>query len=132
MPHKTSNLKSPSVVKLSSKNNPAEWHKKIFDFIKTLKASGKIDDFNQIAFLFSSVKNDKVVAFANFLEKSGINVYSPRSDMFFQREEIKIALGCAFKFLQKKTPRRSYFFLLKIFAFGCHIFAFIRKCVCKV
>ena len=33
VPHKISNLKSPSVVKLSSKNNPAEWHKKIFDFI---------------------------------------------------------------------------------------------------
>lgn len=94
VPHKKSTLKSPSVIKISSQNNPAQWHKKIFDFIKNLKASGKIDDFNQIAFLFSSVKNQKVVELANFLENNGINVYSPRSDMFFQREEIKIALGC--------------------------------------
>jgi len=93
-PHKNSALKTPSVIKISSKNNPAEWHQKIFDFIKNLKESGKIDDYNQIAFLFSSVKNQKVIELASFLESHGINVYSPRSDMFFQREEIKIALGC--------------------------------------
>ena len=28
-----------------------------------------------------------------YLEENGINVYSPRSDMFFERKEIKIALG---------------------------------------
>lgn len=93
-PHKKSTLKSPSVIKISSNNNQTEWHQKIFDFIKNLKESGKIDDFNQIAFLFSSVKNQKVIQLASFLESHGINVYSPRSDMFFQREEIKIALGC--------------------------------------
>ena len=93
-PHKNSTLHSPSVIKISSNNNQTEWHQKIFDFIKNLKESGKIDDHNQIAFLFSSVKNQKVIELASFLETNGINVYSPRSDMFFQREEIKIALGC--------------------------------------
>lgn len=93
-PHKNSTLKSPSVIKISSNDNSTKWHQKIFDFIKNLKESGKIDDFNQIAFLFSSVKNQKVIRLASFLESHGINVYSPRSDMFFQREEIKIALGC--------------------------------------
>ena len=59
-----------------------------------MKDTEKISDYNQIAFLFSSVKNQKAVALAEYLEKKGINVYSPRSDMFFKRYEIRFALGC--------------------------------------
>ena len=51
-------------------------------------------DYNQIAFLFSSVKHPKVKALADFLEKNQINVYSPRSDMFFERYEVRLTLGC--------------------------------------
>lgn len=93
-PHKHTALTSPAVVKLSGFNDPDEWHEKILQFINTLKDSGKLTDYNQIAFLFQSVKHPKVKALAQFLEKNHINVYSPRSDMFFQREEIKLALGC--------------------------------------
>ena len=59
-----------------------------------MKSSGKLTDYNQLAFLFSSVKHPRVTALADYLEKNGINVYSPRSDMFFKREEIKLILGC--------------------------------------
>lgn len=48
---------------------------------------------NQVAFLFKSVKSAAVVKLANYLEKNGINVYSPRSDMFFERDEVKMLLG---------------------------------------
>lgn len=41
-----------------------------------------------------SVKHPRVRALADFLEKNHINVYSPRSDMFFQRYEIQLAVGC--------------------------------------
>ena len=71
-----------------------EWHEKILQFINDLKASGKLTDYNQIAFLFNSVKHPRVTALARFLEENHINVYSPRSDMFFQRDEIRLALGC--------------------------------------
>ena len=47
-----------------------------------------------MAFLFNSVKHPRVTALARFLEENHINVYSPRSDMFFQRDEIRLALGC--------------------------------------
>ena len=87
-------LKSPAVVKLSSIDDIDEWHEKILGFIHDLKGSGKISDYNQIAFLFSSVKHERVTSLANYLEVHGINVYSPRSDMFFQREEVKLMLGC--------------------------------------
>ena len=75
-------------------NDEDEWHEKILSFIKGLVASGKLTDYNQIAFLFNSVKHQRVTSLARFLESNGINVYSPRSDMFFQRQEIRLMLGC--------------------------------------
>ncbi len=92
--HAKTTRNSPSVIKLSSLEDTDEWHERILGFINKLKESGKITDYNQIAFLFSSVKHARVTALANFLEHNGINVYSPRSDMFFKRDEIMLTLGC--------------------------------------
>jgi DNA helicase-2/ATP-dependent DNA helicase PcrA len=69
------------------------WNEKILEFIKSFKESGNIEDLNQIAFLFKSVKNDKVLKLANFLEENGIAVHSPRSNLFFDREEVKLMIG---------------------------------------
>lgn len=93
-PHEKSEIQSPCVVKLASRDDEDEWHERVLNFINRLKASGKLTDYNQLAFLFSSVRHLRVTALASFLEKNGINVYSPRSDMFFKRNEIKLALGC--------------------------------------
>lgn len=92
--HEQTKLKSPAVVKLAGVDDEDEWHEQILQFISNLKTSGKLRDYNQIAFLFSSVKHPRVRALADFLEKNHINVYSPRSDMFFQRYEIQLAVGC--------------------------------------
>lgn len=92
--HEKSKLSSPAVVKLSGNGNSNIWHKNILEFIISLKSSGKLTDYNQIAFLFNSVKKPEVKSLAQYLENNGINVYSPRSDMFFQRDEIKLTLGC--------------------------------------
>ena len=67
---------------------------KIELFIQGLFDNGNITDLNQVAFLFKSVKHTRVVGLANALEQRGISVYSPRSDMFFEREEVKQILGC--------------------------------------
>ena len=93
-PHEKPALHSPAVVKLSSENDEDEWHEKILAFIQGLVSSGKLTDYNQIAFLFNSVKHQRVTKLARFLESNGINVYSPRSDMFFQRPEIRLIIGC--------------------------------------
>lgn len=93
-PHEKTTLHSPAVVKLAGVEDAGEWHENILRFINDLKASGKLTDYNQIAFLFNSVKHPRVTALARFLEENHINVYSPRSDMFFQRDEIRLALGC--------------------------------------
>lgn len=93
-PHEKSTLTSPAVIRVSSDEGEEAWQKENLSFIRALMDSGKIKDLNQIAFLFKSVKNDKVIRLARFLEENGINVYSPRSDMFFERQEIRMMIGC--------------------------------------
>lgn len=87
------NIKSSSVIRVAGEEFEDEWHKEILTFIKKLKNQNRISDYNQIAFLFRSVKSERVINLANFLEENEINVYSPRSDMFFQRNEVKYAIA---------------------------------------
>lgn len=82
---------APTVLKIGGGND--NWNENILDFINKLKASGKVTDYNQIAFLFRSVRNDRVKALADFLEANGVPVYSPRSDLYFDREEIRYLIG---------------------------------------
>lgn len=70
------------VVKLAS-DDLDEWYEKILSFINDLKGSGKLTDYNQIAFLFQTVKHPHVTALARFGEQNHINVYLLHSDMFF-------------------------------------------------
>lgn len=94
VPHKQSQLSSAAVIRIATDEGEEAWQEENLSFIRMLLDSGKVRDLNQIAFLFNSVKNDKVVRLAKFLEANGINVYSPRSDMFFERHEVKMMLGC--------------------------------------
>ncbi|MBL1320705.1 MAG: ATP-dependent helicase [Methylophaga sp.] len=70
-----------------------KWANEVYDFLRNLQADGKLTDWNQVAFLFRSVKNEKVKALAKSLEERGIPVYSPRANLFFEREEIRLMLG---------------------------------------
>ena len=83
----------PTVIKVSGQRDLENWGDNIIDFINKLKSSGTISDYNQVAFLFRSVKGERVKSLADYLEKHGIPIYSPRSDMFFEREEIKLLIG---------------------------------------
>lgn len=68
--------------------------KETADFIHKLMQNGSISDFNQVAFLFHSVKGREAKELAEILKNNGIPVYSPRSEMFFEREEVMQLLGC--------------------------------------
>lgn len=81
-----------SVIQCSTKEKDY-LNKKVYDLIQELLASGKVSDLNQIAFLFRSVKNSSAKELASFLEKSGVPVYSPRSNLFFERDETKLIIG---------------------------------------
>lgn len=92
--HSQTKISSSGVIRISADNNDEKWCENVLKFIVQLKSSGKLKDYNQIAFLFKSVKSLQAVRLANYLENNGINVYSPRSNMFFERNEIKLIIGC--------------------------------------
>ncbi len=97
----------PTAVRLAAsddKDDTTNWHAEMLAFLNGLKDSGQLSDWNQVAFLFRSVKNNKVVALARFLEAQGMPVYSPRSNMFFEREEIRLMIG-ALIFLFPQFPK---------------------------
>ncbi|WP_455947807.1 ATP-dependent helicase [Lelliottia jeotgali] len=107
----------PTTVRLAAgedKGETTNWHAEVLAFLHGLKASGKLTDWNQVAFLFRSVKNDKVVALARFLEAEGVSVFSPRSNMFFEREEIRLMIG-ALIFLFPQFPK------VRAWAEGVHL-----------
>lgn len=102
----------PTAVRLAASDT--DWHDEVLAFLNDLKASGQLNDWNQVAFLFRSVKNDKVVALARFLEAEGVPVFSPRSNMFFEREEIRLMIG-ALIFLFPQFPK------VRAWAEGVHL-----------
>jgi len=83
--------KVSTVISVSSENLE-EWPQEVHKFLVNLKKNG-LEDWNQVAFLFRSVNNPNVRNLSNYLESVGIPVYSPRSNMYFDRLEIKLIIG---------------------------------------
>lgn len=82
----------PAVVKMAGASQE-DYHQQVLKFLYDMRDKGHLNDWNQVAFLFRSVKSDKAVALSRFLERNGITVYSPRSNQFFEREEIRLMIG---------------------------------------
>ena len=85
--------RTDTVVRIKG-SGEEQWRQSVCNFVKYLKNSGKITDYNQIVFLCRSVKNQKIKVLQEYFTGNGIPVYSPRSEMFFDRTEIKLAIGC--------------------------------------
>ena len=71
-----------------------EEKRELLAMLRGLIRRGNISDYNQVALLFRSVKSEEAVEIGKFLEENGIPVYSPRSDLFFEQDEVKELLGC--------------------------------------
>ena len=82
-----------AVIKLGNNGTWEDYYEEVYEFICYLESSGKLTDYNQIAFLFKSVKNERVIALAHYLEERAIPIFSPRSALFFEREEVQLLLG---------------------------------------
>ena len=91
--HESNKVNQKTVVKVSGEDGLDDWESEVYLFLQAMKKEGKISDWNQVAFLFRSVKNPKVLNLSRYLEERGIPVYSPRSNLFFERREIRLALG---------------------------------------
>ena len=97
----------PSVLKISGNPDAENWHAEVLALLHRLRNSGALTDWNQVAFLFRSVRNEKVIALAEALETHGLPVYSPRSNLFFDRVEIRLMIGALiFLFPQFEKARK--------------------------
>ncbi len=101
-------VEMPTVMKVSGDLESENWHGEVLAFLYRLRDSGALTDWNQVAFLFSSVKNAKVVALAEALEAGGISVYSPRSNQFFDRREIRLMIGALISLFPQFREAREW------------------------
>lgn len=101
--HDSNRISGKSVIKVSGEEGLDNWESEVYLFLQAMKNKGSISDWNQVAFLFKSVKNSKVLSLSRYLEERNIPVYSPRSNMFFERREIRLAMG-ALLFLFPQYP----------------------------
>lgn len=95
------------VVRLSVEDSESKWQERVANFLIFLKNSKKIDDYNQVAFLFRSVRNKRIISLAHYLEYRGIGVYSPRSNLFFSRDEIIMVVG-VFLYILSRSESKIY------------------------
>ncbi|MBP1547174.1 MAG: ATP-dependent helicase [Oscillospiraceae bacterium] len=82
-----------SVFRCGSYNRDIQKNEAL-DMVMKMYSSGYVSDLNQIAFLFRSVKGSEAKELADHFEENGIRVYSPRSEMFFERLEVRQVIGC--------------------------------------
>ena len=100
-------VEMPTVMKVSGDLEAENWHEEVLAFLYRLRDSGALTDWNQVAFLFYSVKNAKAVALAEALEADGIPVYSPRSNQFFDRREIRLMIGALMSLFPQREWKRG-------------------------
>ncbi len=73
--------------------NLAVLNSRVVRTVKELVDNGTVTDLNQIAFIFPSVRSINAISLQDALQAQGYPVYSPRSNRFFDREEVRAALG---------------------------------------
>ena len=79
--------------KIQTKSSSDENIRNTVTFIKKLKQSNKITNYNQIAVLFSHFKDRSAKKLEDALKKENIEVYSPRTKVFFEMYEVKLTFG---------------------------------------
>jgi DNA helicase II / ATP-dependent DNA helicase PcrA len=76
----------PAVV-ASTATKPIDVYPEIANLVKRLIDEGKVQDPNQIAFLFPSLKSDQVKRAIEALEAVGLQAYAPRAGRFLEVDE---------------------------------------------
>jgi DNA helicase-2/ATP-dependent DNA helicase PcrA len=77
----------------SDPDGPEEVCREVATLVKRILRAGKVDDPNQIAFLYPSLKSPQVRRMKEALEKGGLKVYAPRAGTFLEVDEAVQMLG---------------------------------------
>lgn len=84
-----------TAVVTTSKVDKGLAYQEIVNLVKNLIDTGKVQDPNQIAFLFPKFKNSQPVqALKAYLEDAGLRVYAPRAGRFLEVDESEAMFGC--------------------------------------
>lgn len=91
----------PAVI-ASEQGDSATVCESIVEFVVRLKKEGKVEDYNQIAFLFPYLKNNpRVKELKTIFEKNKISVYAPRAGRFLDVDESLAVFGLFMKIIGK-------------------------------
>ncbi len=77
----------------SNPDKPVRVCAEIAALVRRILNSGKVQDPNQIAFLYPSLKSEQVQRMKDALEAKGLNVYAPRAGTFLDVQEAREMLG---------------------------------------
>lgn len=90
----TANRQDDAVCVIASNPGaPAAVCSEIATLVKRILKSGKVEDPNQIAFLFPSLKSAQVQRMKDALTAGGLKVYAPRAGTFLEVDEAREMLG---------------------------------------
>lgn len=97
-----------AITTTERRNERSEVCDEIAQFVFDLKDSGKIEDYNQVAFLFPSlsfrgVKNVAVESFERALRARGIEIFAPRAGRFLDIPEAVELFGLLFHILGRPS-----------------------------
>jgi DNA helicase II / ATP-dependent DNA helicase PcrA len=95
----------PSVLTTAPNSEATTAFAGVAQFIRQLLNEGKLEDPNQVAFLFSSLKSTHVDTAKAALEAVGLRYYAPRSQPFLQLDEARHMLGLLLLIFEK--PERN-------------------------
>jgi DNA helicase-2/ATP-dependent DNA helicase PcrA len=96
-----------TAVVVSSQGARDDTVNEIVGLVKKLIETGKVQDPNQIAFLYPSLKNVSVQAMKAALEREGLRVYAPRAGTFLEVDEAIDVFGIFIEIFGR--PERNNF-----------------------
>ena len=98
-----------TAVVASNPGAPDDVANEIAALIRKLLKERKVEDPNQIAFLFPSLKSPHVGRMREALEKRGLKVYAPRAGQFLDVAEAKAVLGLILEVFGPSEHRHPVF-----------------------
>lgn len=97
---RTDSVLNSSVLHIAGSNSDENIRNTV-NFIKKLKFNNKIKNYNQIAVLFSSFKDNNAKKLEEALKRENIEVFSPRTKVFFEMYEVKLSFGLILAIFKK-------------------------------
>jgi len=94
----------PAVV-ANKKKKSEQVYPEIAQFVRQLIDSGKVENPNQIAFLYPSLKSVHVGRMIAALEEVGLNVYAPRAGSFLEVAEARAVFGLFLRIFGRPSMR---------------------------